>query len=247
MLRQPCSDGSNFSCCCNANFFTWSVASYGRSDSIKDYEVPHLPILAVCAQQVQMNYRPIVFPWFLMILGAPRPMGELKKNEKHSCAPQLASVPVFYTCKLSFLVIENNQTRHYGMNIAQRRAVMLCLLSDLLFQRALEGAWKAFVNKDGRQLAEHAAALWHPPRGFPGAAALSSHVCVICRGRGRVLASPLPAHVAPVPSPHIPNSCLQCLITTSYQGDFWHIHMFGFPSTTRGFLPLSLPFTGSFF
>lgn len=70
MLRQPCSDEGNSACCCDANFFIWRVAPYGRSDSIKDYRVLHLPFLAVCAKQVQMNYRPIVFPWSLMILGA---------------------------------------------------------------------------------------------------------------------------------------------------------------------------------
>lgn len=103
-------------------------------------------------------------------------MSELKKNEKHSRAPLLASVPGFYTCKSSFLFIENNQTKHDVMNIAQRRAFTLFLLSDPLFQRAPKGAWKAFANKDGGQLAERTTALWHPLRGFPGAAASSSHM-----------------------------------------------------------------------
>jgi len=103
-------------------------------------------------------------------------MGELKKNGKHSRAPILASVPVFYTCKSSFLFIENNQTKHDVVNTVQRRAFTLFLLSNLLFQKAPKGAWKAFANDDGGQLAEHTAALGHPPSGFPGAAASSSHV-----------------------------------------------------------------------
>lgn len=102
-------------------------------------------------------------------------MGELKKNEKHSRSPLLASVPGFYTCKLSFLSIENNQTRHNAMNAVQRRTFVLLLLSELFFQRAPNGAWKPFANKDGEQLAELAPTSGHPPRGFPGAAAFSSH------------------------------------------------------------------------
>lgn len=78
-------------------------------------------------------------------------MGKLKKNEKRSRALLLASVPGFYTCKLSSLFIENIQTKHDVMNTAQRRALMLFLLSDLLFQRAPKGAWKAFANKEGGQ------------------------------------------------------------------------------------------------
>lgn len=72
--------------------------------------------------------------------------------------------------------MENNQTKHDVMNIVQRRAFTLFLLSNLLFQRAPKGAWKASANKDDRQLAEHTAALGHPLSGFPCAAALSSHV-----------------------------------------------------------------------
>lgn len=61
------------------------------------------------------------------------------------------------------------KTKHDVMNVRQRRAFTLFLLSDLLFQRAPKAAWKAFANEDGGQLAEYAAAL-----GFPGAAASSS-------------------------------------------------------------------------
>lgn len=64
------------------------------------------------------------------------------------------------------------KTKHDVMNVAERRAFTLFLLSDLLFP----STQKAFANEDGGQLAEHAAALGHPPRGFPGAAASSSHV-----------------------------------------------------------------------
>lgn len=53
---------------------------------------------------------------------------------------------------------------------------MLLLLSNLLFQRAPKGAWKALANEDGWQLAEHAAALGRPLRSFPGVALLFSHV-----------------------------------------------------------------------
>lgn len=88
----------------------------------------------------------------------------------------MASVPGFDTCKLSFLFSENNQLKHNVMNIAQRRAFTLFLLSDLLFHRAPKDAWKAFANKDGGQLAEHTAAMGHPARGFPDAAAPSSHM-----------------------------------------------------------------------
>lgn len=103
-------------------------------------------------------------------------MGELKKNEKHSRALLLASAPSFYTCKSSFLFIENIQTKQEVVNTARRRAFMLFLLGDLLFQRAPKGPWEAFANKDGGQLAEHTAALRHPPRGLSGAAASSSHM-----------------------------------------------------------------------
>ena len=41
-----------------------------------------------------------------------------------------------------------------------------------------------------------------------------------------------------------PRLCLWCLITTSYQWDFWHIHMFGIFFFPASCLPLS--FTGSF-
>lgn len=71
--------------------------------------------------------------------------------------------------------MENNQTKHDVVNGARRRAFALLLLSDLLFQRAPKGAWKASANKDGGQLAEHALTPGHPLRGFPGAAASSSH------------------------------------------------------------------------
>lgn len=102
-------------------------------------------------------------------------MGELKKNEKHSRSPLLASVPGFYTCKSSFLFTENNQTRHDATKAVQRRTFVLLLLSKLLFQRAPNNAPKPFANEGGEQLAELAPTLGHPPRGIPGAAASSSH------------------------------------------------------------------------
>lgn len=114
-----------------------------------------------------------------MILGALMHQDlwvNLKRNEKHSRAPHLAPVPVFFTCESSFLFMENNQTELDVMNIVQRRIFTLLLLSNLLFQRAPKGAWKAFANKDGWQLAEHAAAQGHPLRSLPGVALLSSHV-----------------------------------------------------------------------